>query len=67
MKVAKLVSTGESVRTPFCFSEEARNEASILRQLYHPLVVQIQEVLEEPKRFVIIEELCCGGSLADVL
>ena len=38
-----------------------------MRDLYHPAIVNIFDVFDEPRRFYIFEELCFGGTLADIL
>lgn len=43
------------------------NEMNILKKLYHPMIIDIYEVLEEPKKFYLIEELCMGGDVAACL
>lgn len=48
-------------------NREVLNEYNILKKIYHPLIVDIHEVLEEPKKLYIIEELCMGGDVAHAL
>lgn len=48
-------------------NRELLNEFNILRKIYHPLIVDIQEVLEEPKKLYLIEEVLMGGDLAQGL
>jgi serine/threonine protein kinase len=48
-------------------NREVLNEFNILKKLHHPLIIDIQEVLEEPKKFYIIEEICMGGDVAHAL
>lgn len=43
------------------------NEFNILKKLYHPLIIDIHEILEEPKKLYLIEELCMGGDLAHAM
>lgn len=43
------------------------NEFNILKKIYHPVIIDIHEVLEEPKKFYLIEELCMGGDVAHAL
>lgn len=43
------------------------NEYNILKKIYHPMIIDIHEVLEEPKKFYLIEELCMGGDVAHAL
>jgi len=43
------------------------NEFNILKKLYHPLIIDIHEILEEPKKLYLIEELCMGGDVQQVL
>jgi calcium-dependent protein kinase len=45
-------------------NREVLNEFNILKKVYHPLIVDIHEVLEEPKKLYLIEELCMGGDIA---
>jgi serine/threonine protein kinase len=47
--------------------KELLNEISILKKLYHPLIIDAQEVVEEPKKLYLIEELCMGGDVANAL
>jgi len=47
--------------------KEMLNEVNILKRLYHPCVVDICEVLEEPKKLYLLEEPCMGGDLANNL
>eukprot|EP00347_Sterkiella_histriomuscorum_P009181 403342210 len=44
-------------------ARDVLNEINILKKLYHPQVVDIYEVLEEPKKYYIILEICIGGDI----
>lgn len=48
-------------------NRELLNEFNVLKKLYHPLIIDIHEVLEEPKKLYLIEELCMGGDVAHAL
>ena len=43
------------------------NEAEILRDLYHPTIVNVFDVFDEARRLYIFEELCFGGTLSDLI
>ena len=57
----------ETNAKPYEFHMEGQNEAEILRDLYHPNIINIFEVFDEPRRLYIFEELCLGGTLSDML
>ena len=67
LKCAKVVFSCETVAKPYDFHLEGRNEAEILRDLYHPCIINIFDVFDEPRRLHIFEELCFGGTLSDAL
>lgn len=44
-------------------AKEVLNEVNILKKLYHPMVLDLYEVVEEPKKYYIILEICMGGDI----
>lgn len=42
-------------------------EVAILKRVNHPNIINLNEVIESPKRMYLVMEMCKGGELADVL
>ena len=44
-----------------------KKEVKILSMMDHPNIVKLYEVIEEPKNYVQVQELCKGGELFDAI
>jgi calcium-dependent protein kinase len=43
------------------------HEVKILSELDHPNIVHLYEFYEEPKNYCLVQELCTGGELFDMV
>ena len=62
-----MVSSENTSNRPYHFYLEAKNEAKILRDLYHPTIISLFEVVDEPKKVYLFLELCFGGNLFEII
>jgi eukaryotic-like serine/threonine-protein kinase len=47
--------------------DEALNEVQLVHKLYHPMIIQHFEVIDEPLHMMVVQELCMGGTLAETM
>ena len=62
-----MVFSCETQAKPYDFHLEGKNEAEILRDLYHPTALHIYDVFDESRRMYLFEELCFGPTLSDTI